>query len=100
MGYWICPKSQLRGRNVDCGGVSQVADLFMDRNLWVEWDVMIFRSYPKNPRCNQSAPFFGWAHRHHPKNNGQEVIFRCAQALLFRPGHPKNKSVGGKERES
>ena len=41
MGYWIRPKSQLRGRNVDCGGVSQVADLFLHRNLWVEWDVMM-----------------------------------------------------------
>ena len=41
MGYWIRPKSQLRGRNVDCGRVSQVADLFLHRNLWVEWDVMM-----------------------------------------------------------
>lgn len=39
MGYWIRPKSQLRGRNVDCGRVSQVADLFLHRR--VEWDVMM-----------------------------------------------------------
>lgn len=54
MGYWIRPKSQLRGRNVDYGRVSQVADLFLHHNLWVEWDVIDgFRSCPKNPRCNK-----------------------------------------------
>lgn len=50
-----------------------------------------FRSCPKNPRCNKwqqrnrALIFFGWA-QESPQKQWQEVIFRCAQALLFRPG--------------